>query len=268
MPAPHGYIEKLAELSAGGSAFVSVTLVETVGSAPQDAGTKMLVDAGGLIFGTIGGGRVENQATGHAQKMLAEATGSGCQLVEWNLQRDVGMTCGGVVKLLFEEYNMRPWRIVVFGAGHVAQSLVRCLLLLECQVICVDSRPEWLAKLPASPKLRALELAEPRKFVDQLRAGDNVVCMTMGHRTDRPILEAIFNRDLQSAYLGVIGSLAKRKVLVRELVAAGIAAENAEAFRCPIGLPLGSNQPGEIAVSVAAELIQVRDAASRSAFPG
>ncbi|HEY2881975.1 MAG TPA: XdhC family protein, partial [Pirellulales bacterium] len=64
----------------------------------------------------------------------------------------------------------------------------------------------------------------------------------------------------QLPYLGVIGSQAKRKVLVRELSEAGLSDELANAFRCPIGLPLGTNQPGEIAVSVAAELIQCRDA--------
>src|SRR5215831_5113099 len=103
MSVPHGFVEKLAELSAGGRAFVSVTLVETVGSTPSDAGTKMLVDERGLVFGTVGGGRVENEAIGHAQSLLTAAAADGaptCQLVDWNLQRDVGMTCRGVVKLL------------------------------------------------------------------------------------------------------------------------------------------------------------------------
>ena len=83
--------------------------------------------------------------------------------------------------------------------------------------------------------------------------------MTMGHATDRPILEEIFRQGRRQAYLGVIGSEAKRKVMVRELTEAGIAPELANQFRCPIGLSLGTNQPGEIAISVAAELIQVRD---------
>ena len=299
MSVPHGFVEKLAELSAAGRAFVSVTLVETVGSTPSDAGTKMLVDETGLVFGTVGGGRVENKSIQHAQEILHQsmngadaataAASNTCQLVEWNLQRDVGMTCGGVVKLLFEAYNFRDWRIVVFGAGHVAQSLVRLLLLLECRVVCIDPREDWLAKLPQSPKLRAIRLAEPRDFVPQLRPEDFVLCMTMGHKTDRPILQAILERclDQQSGvgnqesekqpsatpppsafrlppYLGVIGSQAKRKVLVRELTEAGIAQESTEAIRCPIGLPLGTNQPGEIAVSIAAELIQCRDACVHS----
>lgn len=278
MSVPHGFVEKLAELSAAGRPFASVTLVETVGSTPSDAGTKMLVDSSGLIFGTVGGGKVESKAIGHAQHLLDTAATNGsqtCELIEWNLQRDVGMTCGGAVKLLFEAYNFRDWRIVVFGAGHVAQALVRLLLLLECRVVCIDQREEWLAKLPSSPKLRGVLLAEPSDFVKELRHEDYVLCMTMGHKTDRPILQAILEqtavnqtpetqtrRHSPLPYLGVIGSQAKRKVLVRELVEGGISKELAEQFRCPIGLPLGSNQPGEIAVSVAGELIQCRDAVS------
>ncbi|HZZ27863.1 MAG TPA: XdhC family protein [Pirellulales bacterium] len=285
MAVPHEFVEKLAELSSAGRPFAAVTLVETVGSTPSDAGTKMLIDTSGLVFGTVGGGKVESKAIGHAQELLNHAANGSptCALVEWNLQRDVGMTCGGVVKLLFEAYNFHEWRIVVFGAGHVAQALVRLLLLLECRLICIDQREEWLAKLPHSPKLRTVLLPEPRDFVSELRPEDYVICMTMGHKTDRPILQAILERNLprplgegrregaailsqnfQLPYLGVIGSQAKRKVLVRELIEAGMAKDLAEQFRCPIGLPLGTNQPGEIAVSIAAEFIQCRDAVPKS----
>lgn len=260
MSVPHGFIEKLAELSKSGASFVSVTMVDAVGSTPQDAGTKMLVDSSGLVFGTIGGGRVENQAIEFAQQMLSSRDSPATKLVEWNLQKDVGMTCGGVVKLYFEAYNHWVWRIVLFGAGHVAQSLVRCLLELECQVVCVDPRNEWLIRLPHSGKLSKVESDDMPSYVGKLRDDDFVLCMTMGHRTDRPVLQEIFRRDRQPAYLGVIGSAAKRKVMVRELTEAGIAHDTAERFRCPIGLPLGQNQPGEIAISIAAELIQVRDA--------
>ena len=259
MPTPHGFIEKLAELSQRGGPFVSVTMVEAIGSTPQDTGTKMLVDAGGLVFGTVGGGRVEKQAIEFAGRMLAEKDAPTSRLVEWNLQRDVGMTCGGVVKLYFEAYNHRVWRIVIFGAGHVAQALVRCLLEMECRVVCIDPRPDWLARLPHSGKLAKIQTEDMPAQVAQLRDDDFVLSMTMGHRTDRPILEEIFRQGLRPAYLGVIGSQAKRKVMLRELVDAGIPTETADQFRCPIGLPIGQNQPGEIAISIAAELIQTRD---------
>lgn len=264
MSTPHGFIEKLAELSKGGAPFVSVTLVEAVGSTPSDTGTKMLVDSSGLVFGTVGGGRVENQAVQFAQRMLTEKESPTTQLVEWNLQTDVGMTCGGAVKLFFEAFNHRQWQIVIFGAGHVAQALVRCLLETECHVVCVDGRQDWLIRLPQSGKLTKVQLDNLPDYVAKLSDDDFVVCMTMGHRTDKPVLEEIFRQGRQPAYLGVIGSAAKRKVLVRELTESGIAADTAERFRCPIGLDLGTNQPGEIAVSIAAELIQTRDAVAKT----
>ena len=96
------YIETLAELADRGAPFVSVTLVEAAGSTPQDRGSKMLVDRSGLVYGTVGGGRVEDQAIRHAQAMLGDPPGHVTAFVEWNLKRDVGMTCGASVKLFFE----------------------------------------------------------------------------------------------------------------------------------------------------------------------
>ena len=153
--------------------------------------------------------------------------------------------------------------VVVFGAGHVGQAVVRCLLLLDCQVVCIDSRAEWLDRLPAAPQLETVRLDEPSDFVPRLMPDDFVVCMTMGHRTDLPVLAAILTLGRQPRYLGVIGSRAKREVLRRELAEAGVAPAAIEPLRCPIGLPIGGNQPGEIAVSVAAEILQIRDAAKR-----
>ncbi len=70
----------------------------------------------------------------------------------------------------------------------------------------------------------------------------------------------LLRRNEPFRYLGVIGSKSKRRTLVKELIAAGIAADKAEAFFCPIGLSLGRSTPEEIAISIAAQLLQVRDA--------
>ena len=284
MPTPHGFVERLAELSRSGVPFVCVTMVEAVGSTPQDAGSKMLVTARGLDSGTVGGGRIEAKAIGVALRMLRTAaterdteartqgdtevsvgsspplpfSPSPC-LVEWNLKRDVGMTCGGTVKLFFETYNHDDWRIVIFGAGHVANAVVQCLAQLDCHVTCIDPRAEWLDRVADRPRLSKIRCDEPRSLVAELPSDAFVVCMTMGHATDRPILEEIFRQDRKFPFLGIIGSRAKRAVLLKELAAAGIPPEQAEAFHCPIGLAIGTNQPGEIAVSVVAQLIQERD---------
>ena len=258
MSTPHGYIEKLAELATSGRPFVAVTLVEVVGSTPQDAGSKMLVAESGLEFGTVGGGRVEHRAIEYALNMLNQSGSSPTSLVQWNLQTDVGMTCGGTVKLYFEACNHHRWNVVVFGAGHVARALTQILVTLDCRVLCFDPREEWVARLPQSPNLTAICEPDPTSRVRNLDRNAFVLCMTMGHRTDRPILEEIFRQGRQFPYLGVIGSQAKRKVLLRELKAAGISEDVASQFHCPIGIDIGTNQPGEIAISVAAQLLAER----------
>ncbi len=253
------YIEHLAELSNTGQPFISVTLVETLGSVPQDSGNKMLVDATGLVWGTIGGGKVEAQAIAEAQRMLADRSEGQNRLVEWNLQSDIGMTCGGVVKLYFEVYNRDDWRVVVFGAGHVAQALIRCLHPLDCRITCIDSRKEWLERLPQRDRLDCIVSDDPASLVSQWVPGASVACMTMGHSTDLPILASIFSQRIQPSYLGVIGSRSKRKLLIRELIASGMDESSIGDFCCPIGLPAGSNQPAEIAISIVAQMLQYRD---------
>src|SRR5881409_1013354 len=116
--------------------LVAVTVVDTMGSVPQDRGAKMIVTANGLRFGTVGGGKVETKAIAEAQKMLGGEIAENTRFVQWNLAKDVGMTCGGVVKLYFESHNAGRWQIWVFGAGHTAQALVDLLIHLDCHVTC------------------------------------------------------------------------------------------------------------------------------------
>ena len=252
------HIEALSKIAATGVPFAAVTLVESTGSTPQDAGTKMLVDASGLVHGTVGGGKVEHRAIEFAQTMI-EDVARNRELVDWNLQRDIGMTCGGLVKLFFEIYNRNDWNVIVFGAGHVAQSLVELLLTLDCRVTCLDPRQEWIDKIEDRKRLTKICTKDLASFASTLRSDDYVICMTMGHSTDRPVLEAIFKNNIEPAYLGVIGSKSKKGALIRELKETGIDAERANKFLCPMGLPIGSNQPAEISISIVAQLLEYRD---------
>ena len=122
----NAYWEHLQKLVAAGRPFVAVTLVDVIASAPANAGAKMLVGEEGLVFGSVGGGKIEMKAIAEARAILAQdpkletqnQAGATHRFVEWNLQRDVGMTCGGGVRLFFEAYNIVAWPIVIFGAGH------------------------------------------------------------------------------------------------------------------------------------------------------
>src|SRR5438132_1188948 len=113
------FFDALNELMAAETPLVAVTVVDTMGSAPQDRGAKMIVTAQGLHFGTVGGGKVETKALAEAQRMLKGEIADNTRFVQWNLAKDVGMTCGGIVKLYFEAHNSGRWRIVVFGAARL-----------------------------------------------------------------------------------------------------------------------------------------------------
>jgi xanthine dehydrogenase accessory factor len=262
------FYQKLSDLLASQVPFVSVTLVDSLGSVPQEAGAKMLVTEQGLLYGTVGGGKVENQAIQEAVAMLAaqasskRTASSATRFVEWNLNRDVGMTCGGSVRLYLECFNQNVWTIAVFGAGHIAQALIPLLLTLECRVICLDSRPEWLALLPNSPQLQKVQSDTLVESVGQLPEHAFVALMTMGHGTDKPILIELMKArqaGIAFPYIGVIGSRAKAARLKADLAEAGLPEAEKASFFCPIGLPLGGNQPQEIAISIVAQLIQERD---------
>ena len=262
MPPPNSFYVDLGALEQSGAAFVLVVLVEALGSTPQDTGAKMLVTPGGLHMGTVGGGRVEAKAIAFAQDLLAQSGPDATKprFVSWTLKGDAGMTCGGAVKLYFEPHLARRsgWPIAIFGAGHIAQALLPVLLPLPCSIDVFDSRAEWIARLPRAFNLRASAEPDLAAVVDTLPDHAFVLCMTQGHRTDRPILHrALSTRNFP--YLGCIGSDAKAAILRDELISEGIAPERATQFHCPMGLEFGTNHPHEIALSIAAQLLTERD---------
>ena len=251
------FFEAESELVQSGVPFVAVTVVDTLGSTPQDRGSKMLVTSEGRHFGTVGGGKIEARAIQEALQLLSDRDAPKTRFYQWSLEKDIGMTCGGIVRVYFEAFNVTRWNIVVFGAGHVAGALVDILLRLDCRVTCLDTREEWLAKLPSSPKLTKVLSSDLPSEVAKVPEGSFVVLMTMGHTTDKPILIEIL-RTRQFPYLGVIGSNAKAKRLRQDILDAGLPQELTKAFFCPVGLEIGSNHPQEIAISIAAQMLQTR----------
>lgn len=238
--------------------FVVVTVLTVLGGAPQKPGAKAIVTAAGLHWGTIGGGRIEARAIEHSQALIARRARDPEQIT-WNLQRDLNMVCGGEATYLFEPHETDAWKITIFGAGHVGQAVVRALEPIQCFVTCIDPRPGWCEKLPQSPRLTVRCVAEPAECVAELGSDEFFVVMTQGHATDKPILEAIFRQYPDAPYVGAIGSDVKAVKLRAELKSRGISEELLAKLHCPIGLPVGKDDPAEIAISVVAELLQSRD---------
>lgn len=252
------YHKKVIDLLESKTPFVSVTMVDTLGSTPQDQGSKMLVTSNGLYFGTVGGGKVEKKAIEESKEMIVNQDIQKYKFVQWNLNKDVGMTCGGTVKLFFELENISNWNIVIFGAGHVSNALINILINIDCNITCVDPRDEWLNKLPISHKINKVLSENMPNEVKSIKDNSFVILMTMGHTTDKPILLEIL-KTREFPYLGVIGSKAKANILKKDILEAGLTEENTNKFYCPLGLDIGTNDINEIAISIVAQLLQERD---------
>ncbi len=236
--------------------FVTVTVQKSCGSTPQKTGAKMIVTMEGLYYGTIGGGAIENQAIKNSLSLLE--TQDSHQLIDFDLNKDLGMSCGGRVTLSFEKTAEPNWNIVIFGAGHVSLSLINILKDLNCNLTCYDYREEWLEKIPEEAHVKKMEVEKFKIDGKQLQANSFIVIMTTGHEFDQVILEQLLAAKIDFPYIGVIGSKAKAKTLKGNLVEKFTAAA-VEKITSPIGLPLGNNTPEEIAISIAAQLLQIRD---------
>ena len=251
------FLLKLESLNNDYAELVIATLVDLKGSAPQERGAKIIVGPDGLLYGTVGGGKVEKKVIEHAQTLFSQKNLTDFQ--SWNLQTDIGMTCGGVCSFYFEKWRTKPlWQVAIFGAGHVAQEVVRLLVRLECSVICIDPRVEWLEKLPSHPYLTKIHSIDMKTEVAKLPENTFVACMTMGHAFDLPILEEVFKNG-QFPFVGAIGSESKARTLKQDLLKLGFESQLIEKLNCPIGESFGNNTPAEIAISIVSQFINKRD---------
>lgn len=252
--------KRAQELLDSNISFVTITLIEVRGSAPQDLGAKAIISLKGLEAGTVGGGKVEAACINRALEILNQSSQQAPQTITWNLQKDIKMTCGGEVTFLFEHFALSSWKIALFGAGHVSQALTRALLKLKCQLTVIDDRSEWLDQLPQSPKLQKRCLTHPAQAVSTFDSHTFFISVTKGHSSDVPILREIAECFANAPYIGAIGSLSKANALKSELQALDVNENFLKNLRVPIGLKLGNNDPEEIAISIVAELLTVRDA--------
>ncbi|MGZ3768283.1 MAG: xanthine dehydrogenase accessory protein XdhC [Bdellovibrio sp.] len=252
------FLHAMEAVEKSSKSFVVVTLVKQLGSAPQDIGARIIVSQDGLEFGTVGGGKVENRAIEEAQRMIQEKIRY--RFVDWNLQKDIGMTCGGVVSFFFEHFDHRhPFHVAVFGAGHIAQELIPLLLKIDCEISCYDPRHDWIEKLPKTSRLKTICTEDMASEVKKLPDRTFIAIMTMGHATDLPILVETMRQRDRFSYVGNIGSHQKSLRLKSDLRAAGIEESLLDKFYCPMGEDIGSNSPVEISFSIIAQLLKTKD---------
>ena len=249
--------EAIARLRRRGEKAVLATIVSTRGSAPRKESTKMLVQANGKIIGTVGGGSIEHQVYKEALKLIQ---GNESRLAHFELTNadasKEGMICGGIVDVFLEPIKPLP-ALIIFGGGHISFFLARIGKMVDFHVTIIDDRPEFAntERFPEADETIAEDITSVTQRLD-INSSSYIVIVTRGHQKDTQVLQWAVTTP--AGYIGMIGSKRKIKMSFTYLKTKGITQEQLDRVHSPIGLPIGAETPEEIAVSIMAEIIQVR----------
>jgi xanthine dehydrogenase accessory factor len=174
---------------------------------------------------------------------------------------DIEFECSSDKDFAYRERLGAKNDLLIIGGGHCALALSELMSKMDFHVSLFDDRPQ-------------LNTIEKNKFADEINVIDSydnvgehvvenergyVVVMTLGYRSDATVIRQLIDKDFR--YFGVLGSKAKMATLFRELIDEGYAKERLDKIHTPIGLPINSHSPEEIAVSIAAEIIAVKNGA-------
>ncbi len=250
---------------------VWVRVLATRGSVPRDVGAWMAVFSDSTV-GTIGGGRLEQDAITHARALLADPGAASER--SYALGPSLGQCCGGHVRLGFEPVSAQDadrlrqqlqaghQAVALFGGGHVGHALVQVFTHLPLDVHWIDSRD---APFPdtVAPNVRCEHSQPVQDAVATLAPGSRVLIMSFSHAEDLDIVAACLLRQRARAdlpFIGLIGSKTKWATFRQRLEPRGFSAQELAHITSPIGLPgLRDKRPEVIAVSVAAQLMALPD---------
>jgi xanthine dehydrogenase accessory factor len=246
------------------------SIVRAEGSTPGKPGWRLLVRRDGSLFGNLGGGSFEAMVGVDAAARLtaAEATS---ELKRYYLTESAtkgeatGMVCGGMMEVFLEVLVANPL-LVIYGGGPVGQALARAGELAGFDRLLVDDRPAFRepALFPEGTAFAAVRLEEGRgdyggeHLAPYVEREIYAAVVSRCWETDRAaLLSLLRSAPAGLRYLGLMGSRRKIERVVAEVEAAGLTLDGV-ALRAPIGLPLGGDTPGEIAIAILAEILETR----------
>lgn len=245
---------------AQGKGYVLITVLASAGSTPRSQGTKMVV-TDDQIFETIGGGHLEYEVIDYARNLLAK--NKQLQSIQhYPLASKLGQCCGGATNVMFEVINEHCQPLWIFGAGHVAKSLITIVSQLPLQVRWIDQRKEMFDLFEFesnSVKQNVTQVVNeyPADELSDLPSNTWVIVMTHSHSLDYEIVKTALASDKVN-YLGMIGSETKARRFKTRLSHQGIQSTEIDKLTSPIGLAdIPGKKPVEVAVSIAGQLIQL-----------
>lgn len=247
-------LAKLEEITNTGRRAALCIVTDTSGSTPRKAGSKMIVTEDGETFGTVGGGSIEHRVIDEARKVCRQ---SQPMKFTFDLEDDLQMKCGGNVEVYIEPVNP-PMKLVIFGAGHVGSALGRYAKDFGFRIVYVDNRPELIEKRQqlGFEVILGDYITEGKKFESDKRTF--FVVVTHKHTFDQELTNILGKKEF--AYLGMIGSgrkvaEAKQFYLENNI----LTSTEIEKIDMPIGLKFNAETPEEIAISILAKLIDVKN---------
>ena len=148
--------------------------------------------------------------------------------------------------------------VYLFGAGHVARPIVEVASLVGFRTVVLDDRQQFASQnnFPKADQVIVLQNFDSILQNLSLTQEAYVVIVTRGHAQDQTVLEQVL--ETPAAYIGMIGSKNKVAHCFQSLTEKGFSQDQLDRVHAPIGLKIGSETPEEIAVSIVAQLIQVR----------
>lgn len=253
----------VARAAHSGEPGVIVTvLVDRTGVYARPA-SRIFVPLAGEIVGHIHGS-IDADLANEAR---AVAGGKRSQVRSYRLSDGRIEFCGmrgGDIDIFYEVLERRP-RLVVVGAGHIAVPLARLGKLLDYEVVVLDDRPEYATRerFPDADQILVGSYAESLASVS-IHPDTYIVLVTRGHVHDQACLERVL--DSGAGYIGMIGSKRRVRTTLQHLAASGRDLELLRRVHAPIGLDIQARTPAEIAVAVAAEIINVRRGGSAASL--
>jgi xanthine dehydrogenase accessory factor len=248
----------LTDVKDQGKQAVLAIVVRTKGSTPRKTGAKMIIIGDGSTHGTLGGGGLEHKVIEESLKALKEGNP---KLIALTLEGDLDMKCGGEMEIYIEPVT-QPQKLVIFGSGHITGALAPLMQSLGFVVTVVDHDSKALEEADTADS-GGLVSEQMESYAKGLASDPNtyIVILTRGYSGDMGVLEQTIAKDFR--YVGMVGSAKKIETMKGELRAKGVGKELFSKLSAPIGLDIGAETPEEIALSIAAEIISVKQGKGR-----
>lgn len=248
---PSDFYSQAAKIAASGAAFAIATVVRVEGSSSARRGSKAIIDSQGkLVAGWVGGGCAESAVKSEALKCLESERPTLITLDMRDEELGVGMPCGGKMDVFIEPILPKP-ELLVVGHGRIVETLAAMAHLLGFSITVNDPAADKNA-FPDALRL----VTEDFDLIETPIGPKSFVVIATQHKRDHLWLQKALEGN--AAYVALIASRHRAKLVLDYLAVAGLPAEKIASVRAPAGLDLGAATPEEIALSIISEMVALR----------